>query len=77
MRSHRNAGRRLAWHVPDRPQVSCYHDHSVPVVALQAAGRENLLTHAQRQRHVRDGPPHGYAMALAECSIAASGDDKH
>jgi hypothetical protein len=47
------------------------------VVALHGARDEDLLTYAERQRHVRDGPPHGYAMALAECSIAAGGDDKH
>jgi hypothetical protein len=77
MRPHPAARLRCTWSIRDRPQVSCRNNHSVPVVALQGAGREDLLTHAQRQRHVRDGPPHGYAMALAECSIAASGDDKH
>ena len=77
MRSHRNAGRRLAWHVPDRPQVSCYHDHAVPVVALHGAGHEDLLAHAERQLHLCDRPLDDNTMALAERSIASSGDDKN
>jgi hypothetical protein len=77
MRSHRNAGRRLAWHVPDRPQVSCYHDHTAPMVALHRAGHEDLLAHAERQRRTCARPFDDNTMALAECSIASSGDDKH
>ena len=77
MRSHRNAGRRLAWHVPDRPQVSCYHDHAVPVVALHGAGHEDLLPHAERQHRTRHRRLDDNAMALAERSIASGRDDEH
>jgi len=77
MRSHRNADRRLAWLVPDRPQVSCYHDYTAPVVALYGAGHEDLLAHAECQRRTCDRPFDDNTMALAECSIASSGDDKN
>jgi hypothetical protein len=77
MRSNRNADRRLAWHVLDRPQVSRYHDHTAPVVVLYGAGHEDLLAHAECQRRICDRPCDDNTMALAERSIASSGDDKH
>ena len=77
MRSHRNAGRRLAWHVPDRPQLSCHHDHAVPVVALHGAGHEDLLAHAERQHRTCERPLDDNTMALAERSITSGRDDEH
>jgi len=77
MRSHRNTGRRLAWNVPDRPQVSRYHDYAAPTVALYGAGHEDLLAHAERQRRTCDRPFDDNAMALAERPIASSGDHEH
>ena len=77
MRSNRNADRRLPRHVPDWPQVTCHDAHVAPVIALHGAGREALLPHAERQRHLCDRPVDDNPMALAERSIASSGDDKH
>ncbi len=77
MCSHRGAGLRSTRHVPDRPQLSCHHDHAVPVVTLHGAGHEDLLAHAERQHHLCDRPLDDNTMALAERSIASSGDDKH
>ena len=78
MRSNRNADRRLAWHDPDRPQLSCYHhDHTAPVVAFYGAGHEDLLANAECQRRTCDRPFDDNTMALAERPIASSGDDKH
>ena len=77
MRSNRNADRRLAWHAPDRPQLSSYHDHTAPVVAFYGAGHEDLLAHAECQRRTCDRPRHDNTMALAEHSIASGGDDEH
>lgn len=77
MRSQRYAGLRSTRDVPDRPQLSCHHDHAVPGVALHGAGHEDLLAHAERQHHLSDRPLDDNPMALAECSIASSGDDKN
>jgi hypothetical protein len=47
------------------------------MVALHRAGHEDLLAHAERQRRTCARPFDDNTMALAECSIASSGDDKH
>jgi len=47
------------------------------VVALHGARHEDLLPHAERQHRTRHRRLDDNAMALAECSIAASGDNKH
>jgi hypothetical protein len=77
MGSHRSADHHLAWHVPDRPQVSRHDDHTAPVVALHGAGHEDLLAHAECQRRICDRPCDDNTMALAERSIASSSDDKN
>jgi hypothetical protein len=47
------------------------------VVALHGAGHEDLLAHAERQHHLCERPLDDNTMALAERSVASSGDDKH
>ena len=47
------------------------------MVALHGAGHEDLLAHAERQPHFCDRPRDDNTMALAEGSIASSGDDKN
>jgi hypothetical protein len=47
------------------------------VVALHDAGHEDWLTHAERQHDLCDRPLDDNTMALAERSIASSGDDKN
>lgn len=77
MRAHPGAGLRCTWRVRDRPQVSYDNDHAIPLVALHGAGHEDLLAHAKRQHRTGARPLDDNTMALAQCSIAASGDDKH
>ena len=77
MRAHPGAGLRCTWSVRDRPQVSYDNDHAIPLVALHGAGHEDLLPHAERQHRTRHRRLDDNTMALAERSIASSGDDKH
>jgi hypothetical protein len=44
---------------------------------LHSAGHDDLLAHAERQHHLCDRPLDDNTMALAERSIASSGDDKN
>jgi hypothetical protein len=77
MRAHPGAGLRCTWSVRDRPQVSYDNDHAIPLVALHGTGHEDLLAYAECQRRTGARPFDDNTMALAQCSIAASGDDKH
>ena len=77
MRPHPGAGHRYNWSVRDRPQVSCHNDHAIPMVALHGTGHEDLLAYAERERRICDRPFHDNPMALAECSLALGGHDKH
>jgi hypothetical protein len=47
------------------------------LVALHGTGHEDLLAYAERERRICDRPFSDNTMALAECSIASGGDDKH
>jgi hypothetical protein len=77
MRAHPGAGLRCTWSVPDWPQVSYDNDHAIPLVALHGTGHEDLLAYAECQRRTGARPFDDNTMALAQSSIAASGDDKH
>jgi hypothetical protein len=77
MRAHPGAGLRCTWSVRDGPQVSYDNDHAIPLVALHGTGHEDLLAYAERERRICDWPFSDNTMALAECSIASGGDDKH